>query len=123
MLFAAPSLFLANSAFDPAIDLQRRGVDTGTALVVGGISLVANAAGLRMPTAFGSALATRVATGAGASPSYLRRMRRRVQKEWGQDYWWKPGDKLPDRAPDLEAALGGIARWEGRGSSRPTWSF
>ena len=40
------------------------------------------------------------------SPGYLRRMRKRARKEWGQDYWWQPGDKLPDRAPDLAAAAG-----------------
>jgi len=40
------------------------------------------------------------------SPGYLRRMQRRAQKEYGQRYWWEPGDKLPDRAPNLEAAVG-----------------
>ena len=42
-----------------------------------------------------------------ASPGYLRRMRRRARKDWGQDYWWEPGEPLPDRAPDIEAAAGG----------------
>ncbi|WP_313495459.1 hypothetical protein [Pseudoxanthomonas mexicana] len=40
------------------------------------------------------------------SPGYLRRMRKRSQKDWGQDYWWQPGDKLPDRAPEPAAAVG-----------------
>lgn len=35
------------------------------------------------------------------SPGYLKRMRRRTEKEWGQEYWWKPGEALPDRAPDI----------------------
>lgn len=41
-----------------------------------------------------------------ANPGYLRRMRQRTRKEWGQDYWWEPGQKLPERAPDFEAATG-----------------
>ncbi|MFT3805426.1 hypothetical protein [Arenimonas sp.] len=40
------------------------------------------------------------------SPGYLRRMRRRSEKEFGQAWWWEPGDTTPDRAPDLEAAVG-----------------
>lgn len=40
------------------------------------------------------------------SPGYLRRMRRRAQKEWGQSYWWEPGEALPNRAPNIEAAAG-----------------
>lgn len=40
------------------------------------------------------------------SPGYLRRMRQRARKDWGQDYWWRPGDKLPERAPDASAAVG-----------------
>lgn len=41
-----------------------------------------------------------------ASPGYLRKMRKRAQKEWGQDYWWQPGEALPQRAPDVEAIAG-----------------
>lgn len=35
------------------------------------------------------------------SPGYLRRMRKRARKDWGQDYWWAPGENLPERAPDV----------------------
>jgi hypothetical protein len=35
------------------------------------------------------------------NPGYLARMRARAQKDWGQDYWWSPGEMTPDRAPDL----------------------
>lgn len=35
------------------------------------------------------------------NPGYLARMRARAQKDWGQDYWWSPGEAAPDRAPDL----------------------
>lgn len=38
------------------------------------------------------------------SPGYLRKMRRRAQKEFGQDYYWEPGETTPDRAPDLKEA-------------------
>jgi hypothetical protein len=40
------------------------------------------------------------------SPGYLNRMRARAQRDWGQAYWWEPGEALPDRAPDMGAALG-----------------
>lgn len=36
----------------------------------------------------------------------FRRKARRWQREFGQDFWWKQGDALPDRMPDL-AAVGG----------------
>lgn len=39
------------------------------------------------------------------SPGYLRKMKRRSEKEFGQSYWWEPGDTVPERAPDLEAAI------------------
>ncbi|MBF8733109.1 hypothetical protein IRZ59_22010 [Pseudomonas guariconensis] len=40
------------------------------------------------------------------SPGYLNRMQRRAQREFGQSYWWEPGDTAPSRAPDLGAASG-----------------
>lgn len=40
------------------------------------------------------------------SPGYLRRMEQRANKEYGQEYWWEPGEIVPERAPDL-AAIGG----------------
>jgi hypothetical protein len=40
------------------------------------------------------------------SPGYLRKMRKRAHDDFDQDYWWRPGDKLPERAPDLNAAAG-----------------
>ena len=42
-----------------------------------------------------------------ANPGYLSRMRQRAMKDWGQGYWWAPGEALPDRAPDFERAFGG----------------
>ncbi|MCM5682522.1 hypothetical protein M8A51_23580 [Schlegelella sp. S2-27] len=41
-----------------------------------------------------------------ASPGYLARIKNKARKDWGQEYWWQPGDSLPDRAPDFGAALG-----------------
>ena len=35
------------------------------------------------------------------SPGYLARMRDRAKKEWGSDYWWEPGETVPERAPDF----------------------
>lgn len=40
------------------------------------------------------------------SPGYLARMKRRAQKDYGQKFWWAPGDTAPDRAPNLNAAFG-----------------
>jgi hypothetical protein len=40
------------------------------------------------------------------SPGYLDRMRKRAAKDWEQDYWWEPGEAVPERAPDLSAVGG-----------------
>lgn len=39
------------------------------------------------------------------SPGYLSTIRQRTNKEYGQDWWWAPGDVTPDRAPNVEAAF------------------
>ena len=41
-----------------------------------------------------------------ANPGYLRRMKQRTQRDTGQQYWWEPGENLPDRAPDFSAMTG-----------------
>lgn len=40
------------------------------------------------------------------NPGYLSRMRARAMRDYGQDYYWQPGEALPDRAPNLGAAIG-----------------
>lgn len=40
------------------------------------------------------------------SPGYLAKMERRVQKDWGQNYYWSPASGTPDRMPDFKA-IGG----------------
>lgn len=40
------------------------------------------------------------------SPGYLRKMKRRSEREFGQKYWWEPGEAVPQRAPDVEAIAG-----------------
>jgi hypothetical protein len=42
-----------------------------------------------------------------ANPGYLGRVRARAMKDWHQDYYWQPGEIVPDRAPDLSRAVGG----------------
>ncbi len=37
------------------------------------------------------------------SPGYLSNMRRRAQSEFGQQFWWEPGEISPERAPDMAA--------------------
>jgi len=41
------------------------------------------------------------------SPGYIARMKRRARKNFGQDYWWRPGELTPERAPDVAAAVEG----------------
>jgi len=33
------------------------------------------------------------------NPGYLSKMQSRAKRDWGQEYWWKPGEAAPDRAP------------------------
>lgn len=40
-----------------------------------------------------------------ASPGYLARQQRRAMREFGQQYYWPPGQALPERPPDLGAAI------------------
>ncbi len=40
------------------------------------------------------------------SPGYLSNIRSRTAKEYGQDWWWTPGELAPDRGPDLGKAAG-----------------
>ncbi len=37
----------------------------------------------------------------------FRRIQRKRRRDYGQDYWWRPGAATPRRAPDFEAATGG----------------
>lgn len=39
------------------------------------------------------------------SPGYLNNMRNSAMKNYGQSYWWEPGEPRPDRLPDPEAAI------------------
>lgn len=41
------------------------------------------------------------------SPGYLSTMRSRAYREFGQQFWWEPGEIAPDRGPNLAAAAGG----------------
>lgn len=40
------------------------------------------------------------------NPGYLARMRSRSMKDWNQDYFWTPGESVPDRSPDF-SKMGG----------------
>lgn len=45
-----------------------------------------------------------------ADPRYndrIKRMVRNARRDYGQEYWFRPGEVLPDRAPNLAAAFGG----------------
>ncbi|TAN58263.1 MAG: hypothetical protein EPN20_16540, partial [Magnetospirillum sp.] len=41
------------------------------------------------------------------APRSFARMEARAAKDYGQQFWWRPGEALPGRAPDLTATLGG----------------
>lgn len=40
------------------------------------------------------------------SPGYLSRMRKSAYRNFGQQYWWEPGEISPSRAPNLGTAVG-----------------
>lgn len=41
------------------------------------------------------------------SPGYLDKMQSRIRRDFGTDYWWRPGgDILPERAPNFANAVG-----------------
>lgn len=40
------------------------------------------------------------------NPGYLSRMRSRAMQDWGQDFWWQPGEFAPERAPDFSNVMG-----------------
>lgn len=39
------------------------------------------------------------------SPGYLDTIRQRTQRDYGQDWWWQPGEVAPERAPALSEAI------------------
>lgn len=39
------------------------------------------------------------------SPGYLGNIRRRTAREYGQQWWWAPGELAPERAPDFSASI------------------
>lgn len=39
------------------------------------------------------------------SPGYLRTIRQRTQKDYGQGWWWAPGETVPERMPDFGKAI------------------
>jgi len=41
-----------------------------------------------------------------ANPGYLNRMKRRIKTDTGQQFWWEPGESVPERAPDIGAMFG-----------------
>ena len=34
------------------------------------------------------------------------RLQRRAMRDYGQEYWWRPGENLPDRSPNLQGVMG-----------------
>ena len=36
----------------------------------------------------------------------FRTLEKRYKREYGQNYWWRPGEMQPSRAPDMENILG-----------------
>lgn len=40
------------------------------------------------------------------SPGYLGKMQERTYRDFGQDFWWQPGEVEPKRAPRIEAMAG-----------------
>lgn len=40
------------------------------------------------------------------NPGYLSRMQQRAMRDYGQEYYWQPGEATPDRVPDFAAISG-----------------
>ena len=40
----------------------------------------------------------------------MRQLERKYMRDYGQQYWWRPGQLTPDRGPDIGAAAGDLAR-------------
>ena len=40
-----------------------------------------------------------------ASPGYLGNIRSKTLQEYGQDWWWEPGEVAPDRQPEMGKVL------------------
>jgi hypothetical protein len=40
------------------------------------------------------------------SPGYLERMREKAEHDWGQQFWWRPGQTEPVRMPNFGKAVG-----------------
>jgi len=40
-----------------------------------------------------------------ASPGYLNQIRQRTQRDFNQEWWWRPGELTPDRGPAFERAI------------------
>lgn len=40
------------------------------------------------------------------NPGYLRRMTARAKRDYGQEFYWQPGQPLPDQAPDFKELTG-----------------
>jgi hypothetical protein len=40
----------------------------------------------------------------------MQQLERKYMREYGQQYWWRPGQMTPDRAPDIGAAAGDLAQ-------------
>lgn len=41
-----------------------------------------------------------------ASPGYLRKMEKRAAKNYGDTYFWRPGESTPERLPNMDKAVG-----------------
>ena len=40
------------------------------------------------------------------SPGYLDRQKTKAYKDWNQEWYWNPGESIPNRAPDFYGAVG-----------------
>ena len=40
------------------------------------------------------------------SPGYMNRIKRRSRRQFAQQWWWEPGEALPERGPDFERLVG-----------------
>lgn len=107
-------LFLADATIAPGLDVVREGGSTKAALGTAGVSLAANAVGMRLPAAFGRTLPTRIATGAGSNVAIgaaQNAATQQILEADGLDEFAASYDPLNAQALTLDGLMGAAFGW------------
>jgi predicted ABC-type ATPase len=120
-IIGTPEVFLTDAALSPGVDVVRQGGSTEAALATSGVSLAANAVGMRLPAAWGNNLATRVATGAGANVAVggaQNLATQQILEADGLEEYAANYDPLNPQALTLDALMGAAFGWRAHVEAR-----